>query len=271
MNWLRKLCFLAIIASTMSANLMVCGAESYKPIIGINTDVDGEKPEKSSVNSQYVAAVRNAGGVPILLPPLSAPELDEVLTHLDGVLMIGGADYPPELYKQEQHSAVSLMKKSRSDFDLLLAKRVLGADEQIPVLGICAGCQALNIASGGSLLQDIPALKPDSKVQHSSPEGWKKGFNTHDVEFADKSKLGKIFAAKGLTVVSSHHQCVDSAAKGFLVTAKSPDGLTEGIERQGDRFVVGVQWHPERDFEHNKALFAELIKQASEYHEKRTK
>lgn len=273
MNWLRKIGVVSVVilTSTLSTGLGSFGTENYKPIIGINTDVEGDKPERSAVNSQYIAAIRNAGGIPVLLPPIPAADIDEMLKHLDGVLMIGGADYPPEAYKQEKHNTVSLMHKSRSDFDLALASRILKDDEHMPVLGICAGCQALNIASGGSLVQDIPALKPESKIQHSSPDGWKKGFNTHSVEFVSDSKLGKIFKGKELSVVTSHHQCIDSAAQGFHIAAKASDGLTEAIEHEGSRFIIGVQWHPERDFENNKVLFEELVRQAADYHKSQKK
>lgn len=235
-----------------------------RPLIGINTDIDGEKPEVSRVNSQYIEAVQKAGGVPVLIPPLSAEELKSVLPNLDGVLMIGGDDYPPSLYKQEQHEKVSLMKKKRSQFDMLLASAAI-AEKNLPFLGICAGCQALNIASGGSLIQDIPSAKPASKVKHSSPEGWQKGFSKHEVELAKSSKLRSIYGSEKIEVVSSHHQCVDSVGKDLELAARSEDGVAEAIEKQGQRFALGVQWHPERDFETNKSLFAEFIKQAAIY------
>ena len=232
-----------------------------KPIIGINTDIEGDKPETSMTNSQYFEAIKKAGGIPVLLPPMSAEDL-ATLSHLDGVMMTGGADYPPSLYKQEQHSSVLLMKDSRSNFDLTLAKAVL-EDKSIPFLGICAGCQALNIASGGSLVQDIPSLKPESKIKHASPGGWKVGFNKHSVEFEKDSKIARALNKNSFDVVTSHHQCVGEPGKDLEVKAKSPDGVIEAIEKSGDRFVVGVQWHPERDYESNQLLFAEFINQAA--------
>src|SRR6201999_1408959 len=105
---------------------------------------------------------------------------------------------------------------------------------------------------------------------HASPDGWRKGFNKHVVTFESDSKLGKIYSAP-LSVPTSHHQCIDKVASGFRVVAKSADGLPEAIEKTGDRFVVGVQFHPERDYEANKALFAEFIRVASAVHVKREK
>lgn len=232
-----------------------------RPIIGINTDIQGDVPRKAVIYVQYLEAVRKAGGIPVLLPPMSKDELAAVLPKIDGILMIGGDDYPPSLFNQKQHESVSLMNQQRADFDMLLAAAVL-ADKSIPALGICAGCQALNIASGGDLVQDIPSAHPESKVNHRSPDPWKKGFNKHQVSFTPSSKIAAALKSDKLDVVTSHHQCVGKPGKDFLVTAKSDDGLVEAIEQPGERFLIGVQWHPERDFESNRALFEEFIKQA---------
>lgn len=233
-----------------------------RPIIGINTDIQGDVPKKAAIYVQYLEAVRKAGGIPVLLPPMSKEELATVLPKIDGILMIGGDDYPPSLFNQKQHESVSLMNQQRADFDMLLASTIL-ADKSIPALGICAGCQALNIASGGDLVQDIPSAHPESKVNHRSPDPWKKGFNKHQVSFTPSSKIASALKTDKLDVVTSHHQCVGKPGKDFLVTAKSDDGLVEAIEQAGERFLIGVQWHPERDFESNRALFEEFIKQAS--------
>jgi putative glutamine amidotransferase len=196
---------------------------------------------------------------------MNETDLSVIMKQIDGVMMIGGADYPPETYKQKAHPSVSLMKNARSDFDLRLVKAVL-ADKSMPFLGICAGCQALNIGSGGSLTQDIPSLKPDSIIKHSSPQGWKVGFNKHPVEIDKGSKLAESLGQTQMTVVTSHHQCVDTVGSGLEVVAKSPDGLTEAVEEKGERFVVGVQWHPERDYASNHKLFDELIHKAAQRH-----
>lgn len=265
----QNLILSSLLASTVGFQApQIVRAEMPKPIIAINTDVEGENPEKSAINSQYVDAIRKAGGIPILLPPMSSDDLSTLMPNIDGVMMIGGLDYPPTLYKQEQDKSVSLMSPRRSDFDIILAKSVL-ADNTMPFLGICAGCQAMNIAAGGSLLQDIPSMKPDSKIKHASPHGWKNGFNKHQVDFEKDSKLAKAFQKNSLEVVTSHHQCVDKPADGFTVIAKTSDGVTEAIEKTGERFVLGVQWHPERDFEGNQKLFEELVRQASKRHSAR--
>jgi putative glutamine amidotransferase len=240
-----------------------------KPIIGINLDIEGVEHKEGTISVLYYEAIKKAGGIPLLIPPVSSQDLQEILPKLDGVMMIGGADYPPSLYGQDKHSTTSLMEKERSDFDIELVKAAL-ATPDLPILGICAGCQALNIQPGGSLIQDIPSHQPKSTVMHASHDGWKNGFNRHTVEFVADSKLGKIYTAP-LAVPTAHHQCIDKVASGFRVVAKTSDGLTEAIEKTGDGFVIGVQFHPERDFEANKALFAELIRVASERQKRRSK
>lgn len=267
---LLPLAFFLVLNNFVAVPSLALDAPAVKPIIGINTDIDGENPETSSTNCQYIDAIKKAGGIPVLLPPMAAEDLRSLLPQLDGVMMIGGADYPPSLYKQEQHKSVSLMKDSRTNFDLALAKAVL-ADNEIPFLGICAGCQALNIVAGGSLVQDIPSMKPESQVKHASPQGWKVGFNKHQVEVNKDSKLAKALNATSLEVVTSHHQCVGNPGKDFSVIAKAPDGVVEGIEKSGERFVLGVQWHPERDYETNKSLFAEFVRQAARHHSEKAK
>ncbi|MBS1991719.1 MAG: gamma-glutamyl-gamma-aminobutyrate hydrolase family protein [Cyanobacteria bacterium SZAS LIN-2] len=240
---------------------------SSKPVIGINCDVSGDKPKEVGVQSQYLEAITRAGGIPLLLPPMSEADLKVVLPAVDGVLMVGGDDYPPELYGQSPHPSVSLMQKDRYDFDLLLVRSVL-ADKTLPFLGICAGCQALNIGVGGDLTQDIPSMKKTS-IAHASKQGWQKGFNTHVVTFSKGSILEKSLAVDSISEPTSHHQCVDKLGTGLKATASTEDGLTEGIEMPDRDFVVGVQFHPERAFDKNKALFAAFIARAAEHRARR--
>lgn len=239
-----------------------------KPLIGINTDISGDKPERCEIASTYLDAIKQAGGIPILIPPVQKDELEYLLSQLDGIVLIGGADYPPSIYGEKQDSTVSLMKESRSTFDLSLAKAAL-ASKDLPVLGICAGCQILNIADGGSLNQDIPSMKLAKKIEHASPDGWKNGFHRHAVELSQDSKLSKTFAQKEITVVSSHHQCVNKPGQSFQVAARAPDGVNEAIEMKDRSFVVGVQWHPERDYQSNQQLFKKFVEEAARYHEQK--
>lgn len=237
-----------------------------KPVIGINLDLNTEG-SKYSISARYLDAIAKAGGIALLVPPMSAAELSQVLPNLDGMLMIGGDDYPPSSYGQKTEAKTSVMAPARSQFDLLVVRSVLD-QPPMPYLGICAGSQVLNIGSGGELIQDIPTAKPESKVAHSGKNGWQgSAAGSHVVTLHSASKLATIYAGKPLAfaVPTSHHQCVSRLGKDLQVAATTDDGVTEAIEVPGDRFVVGVQWHPERDFENNSVLFAELIKQARAY------
>lgn len=249
-----------------------------KPVIGINLDLNTEG-NKYSISARYLDAVAKAGGIALLLPPMNAAELAQVMPSLDGLLMIGGDDYPPASYGQKIEEKTSVMAPARSQFDMLVVRSVL-AQPPMPYLGICAGSQVLNIASGGELIQDIPTAKPDSKVSHSGKNGWQgNAAGSHVVSLNPGSKLAAIYSGTlessgkplSFAVPTSHHQCVSKLGKDLQVAATAADGVTEAVEIVGDRFVVGVQWHPERDFEHNNVLFAELIKQAKNYRAARQK
>lgn len=236
-------------------------AQADKPVIGINMDVEAGKPDTYRIIPTYVEAITKSGGIPVVIPPMPEKECSELVSRLDGVMMIGGNDYPPALYKQEVHSSVVPMAEARSNFDMILVKEVL-KDGKIPFLGICAGCQALNIGSGGSLVQDIPSHYKDSKVMHASPKGWQHGLAKHTVKAEEGTRIAKIIGKDGRQVVTSHHQCVDKVGNGLRVAARTEDGVIESVESTDKDFVVGVQWHPERDFETNRDLFAEFVKQS---------
>lgn len=238
--------------------------QSVKPLIGINCDVQGDKPRKIGLSHLYVEAIQKAGGIAILLPPMPQSDLEKIVDKLDGVLMIGGDDYPPSIYGAEPHASVSIMHKSRSDFDIALVKAVL-ARNNMPFLGICAGSQALNIGAGGTLTQDIPSSYPQSKVMHASKDGWQKGFNMHEVKFAPGSKLCLALGQDSLAEPTSHHQCVEKLGAGLVPAASTADGVVEAVEMPSRSFVVGVQFHPERAFDKNQALFAKFIEAAQSY------
>jgi putative glutamine amidotransferase len=255
---------IAVIFLVLATVPVLSAQAQSKPVIGINCDVAGDKPREVGAQATYIDAITKSGGIPVLLPPMSEADLKAVMPGLDGVFMIGGDDYPPEMYGQKPDPSVVLMIKDRSDFDMLLVKNVL-ADKTMPFLGVCAGCQALNIAVGGNLTQDIPSQKPQSKIKHASKHGWQKGFNTHKVTFAKGSRLEQCLGADALAEPTSHHQCVDKLGQDLKVTASSEDGLTEGIEMPERPFVVGVQFHPERAYDKNQALFRQFIAKAAEH------
>jgi len=235
--------------------------ENMKPIIGVNVDVEGDKPRLASIQCNYFESIQRAGGIPILLAPMPDHDLDQLLRKLDGILLIGGLDYGPSKYGEEAHELVELVDPAREDFDFRLVDRTINTTD-IPILGICAGAQLLNIALGGSLIQDIKSEIPHTEVVHSSPHGWLKGFNKHNVILQPESHIAKIYKTDCLHVPTSHHQAVKKVGSGLTVAAHADDGVVEAVEFKGRPFTIGVQWHPERDYERNADLFRHFVQSA---------
>lgn len=194
-----------------------------KPVIGI--------PKTSG--TKYSDAIVKAGGIPVMLS-YDPGKIPEHLETLDGVLFPGGADIPPSLYGDEEvHHTVKLVPKDRLNFEYQLAEAWLNHTDK-PFLGVCLGCQMLNVVKGGTLIQDIPSeFGGNHRVDHP-------------IEVEPGSKLHDIFKSANIEVNSTHHQAVRELGEGLKITARAPDGIVEGIEMTSDRFVVGVQWHPER-------------------------
>jgi putative glutamine amidotransferase len=233
-----------------------------KPIVGINTDIREALPRLAQVQTEYIQAIEQAGGIPLLIPPMSDESLAELLGRINGLMLIGGADYSPAHYEEEPHPKASLVSACRDEFDLRLVTRALERAE-LPMLGICAGCQILNLGLGGSLIQDIPSQLKDSKVEHSSPDGWHDGWNQHQVKITTGSRLSRIYPQLTLSVPTSHHQSIKQVAEGLQATAYADDGVVEAVEHNKRAFAIGVQWHPERDFPTNRVLFEEFIRQSA--------
>ena len=202
---------------------------------------DGDQPGVHAVREDYVRSVEQAGAVPVVLPPVSPGDVSALLERLDGVLLSGGVDVDHALYGQEPHPKVGRVNRRRDDFELALVREALRRD--VPVLAICRGQQVLNVASGGTLVQDIPSLV-EGQVKHDGPGPRHR--RAHRVEVTASSRLRAILGQDAVDVNSIHHQAVDRVGDGLVVTARCPDdGVVEGLERPESRFVVAVQWHPE--------------------------
>jgi putative glutamine amidotransferase len=194
--------------------------------------------------NDYLESVRRAGGEPVEVRP-GAEAPDAILARVDGVLLTGGGDVDPARYGQAAHQAFDPAEPGRDDFELALAR---GAVERgIPVLAICRGMQVLNVALGGTLVQDIPSQMPGA-LHHSVPEP--SHAIAHEVWVTKGSRLSGLIQdhledEETCRVNSRHHQAVERPAPGFDVTATSPDGVVEAMELPGQQFCVAVQWHPE--------------------------
>ena len=214
-------------------------AEFDAPLIGI----------ASLTNDTYVLAIRQAGGIPITLPngDGSPDKIPEYLELLDGLVMPGGADIPPSEWGEEAHPTTKLLAEDRFLFEKALISSWIKKTEK-PLLGICLGSQWINVAHGGSLVQDIPS---EFGVEHRGV--------THQVRLEPESRLVEIFGQAEFEVNSLHHQAVARIGDGLRVVAKSPDGVIEATETTDpDRFLIGVQWHPEKMVTESK-LQAKLL------------
>jgi putative glutamine amidotransferase len=211
-----------------------------KPIIGIGSDIHstpGER-DRAFVYTTYIESIRRAGAIPVIIPP--QPENAAVLAEdLDGILLAGGNDCDPALYGESPHPTIEPLDERRQSNELALAK--IARQRGIPTLGICLGMQMMNVAAGGSLVQDIDS-QMETEIQHASdPENRVR----HAVIVENGTRLASILPSRELTVNSSHHQAVRNVAPGFRVTAHAPDGIVEGLEDPKHPFYMGVQWHPE--------------------------
>ncbi len=190
-------------------------------------------------NEAYTASLAEAGALPILLPSLLS-EVEDLLALCDGILLPGGFDIEPDLYGQEKSPLCMKTERASDLFQLELLR--LAYKKGRPILGICRGCQLINVFFGGTLYQDI-SLCGDKKEVHS--QGKKDTPFTHAVTLQKDSKLSEIFGSSSLEVNSFHHQGVDRLGRNLVATALCPDGFIEGIEQKGESWCVGVQWHPE--------------------------
>lgn len=198
------------------------------PLIGI----------ASLTSENYSLAVREVGGIPVVLPNAGDAEadVDHYLELLDGLLLPGGADIPPSEYGEEQHETVELLDEDRFSFEKELARAWIERSDK-PLLGICLGSQWINVASGGTLVQDIPS-EFDGLVHRD---------RDHSVALEPDSRLASIFGETEIEVNSWHHQAVDDVGNGLRIVARCPDGVAEATESTDpDRFLIGVQWHPEK-------------------------
>jgi putative glutamine amidotransferase len=211
-----------------------------RAVIGITLG-DGDRPGYTSMRADYVRSVERSGALPLVLPTLAPETAEALLDRLDGLVLSGGVDVDPALYGQPRHPKLGRVDRERDDFELALTRHALRRD--LPLLAICRGQQVLNVATGGTLIQDIPS-ELEGAVRHDAPG--RRTRRSHPVEVTRGSKLGEILGTAALDVNSFHHQAVDLVGEGLSVSARSPaDGVIEAVEMKDRSFVLGVQWHPE--------------------------
>ena len=216
------------------------------PLIGIPSFFDTSSPEsmppRFAMSRPYITALEDAGAIPVIIPlALSETTLRSLYERLDGLFMAGGGDLNPETYACEPHPKTGGVDPLRDEAELRLLHWAL--DDHLPILGVCRGVQALNVAGGGTLLQDIADQLPQAIRHQYFPEK-QRDYVAHDVEVAAHSHLARILGQTA-RVNSFHHQAIQQVAPNFRVVAHAPDGVIEAIEHTDREFVIGVQWHPE--------------------------
>ena len=236
--------------------LIVCSAGAIfadNPLfVGISESFPmGEKTSKIMVNADYAYAVSKGGHIPVVIPRYgSDADFDELVAKLDVLVMTGGEDFDPAIYNEKRSPKLGTVNSPRDDFDI----RLLNAARRrrLPVVGICRGCQLLNIAFGGSLWQDLPSEYPAEGVQHRNVY--------HRIDIDPSSRMAGVLGTTNLVVNSFHHQAVKRLAPGFKIVARSPEGVVEAIE-SSEYPAIGFQFHPEKMLCKDKEeIFRKLFK-----------
>lgn len=232
--------------------------------LGIYSMTQENMPQlQHRMGDSYIKAITNAGGIPVIIPNnADLSVIREMVDRLDGVLLSGGGDVDPNLYGQRPNGHLGSVNPRRDASEIAIAQYVLNETDK-PLLGICRGIQVMNVAMGGTLYIDLPS---EGKLAHSLGM-YQRDQVTHEINVEENSRLASIMGAGKASVNSFHHEAVLACADCFEVSAVSvPDGVIEAIELPGDRFAVGVQWHPEeltaRD--EARALFKAFVDAASE-------
>jgi putative glutamine amidotransferase len=226
----------------------------HRPLIGVTTSevrpkervnpvAEGEPLGKEmALGITYLKAIEAAGGLPLVMPPLSEDAIEPLLDRLDGICLSGGPDLDPALYEAKPHPELGPIEPELDRFELAVAAR---ADaRQMPILAICRGTQALNIVRGGALYQHLPDLS--TEITHRQTNAGTEP--SHPVAVDPDSELAEAIGGAEIAldeVNSFHHQAIDRLGEGLRVSARAPDGTVEAIEDPSRPFLIGVQWHAE--------------------------
>jgi putative glutamine amidotransferase len=229
-----------------------------KPLIGITMNLDVQQTRNLNILDQdYGKAVQQAGGVPI--PVLGLTEaIPDLVKQLDGFVFSGGDDIHPRFYREKTlpGAGMTISPDDRTRFELKLFKAAYRAKK--PVLAICGGEQLVNVAFNGNLFQDI-ALQVPKPIKHGASRPGEKVF--HSVDIIEGTLLSRIMGASRIRVRSSHHQSVKDHGRGLQLSARSRDWVIEALESRMHKFLIAVQWHPEKTphDRYTRKLFKALI------------
>jgi putative glutamine amidotransferase len=238
-----------------------------QPFIGITTGIrfSDEGWRYYGAYAPNVLALERAGALPVLIPcGLQEATLRAIYQRLDAVLIPGGGDVDPRHYGAEKHPLTDRIDPERDDTELTVTRWAV--EDDLPLFGICRGHQVMNVALGGTLVQDIPS-QIDTPITHYVSKELPRSAQGHEVSIHSTSRLAKIIGSTTVAVNSYHHQSVERPAPAAHVTAHAPDGIVEAMEVPDRRFVLSVQWHPEDmvgDDEAMQRLFDAFVDAARE-------
>jgi putative glutamine amidotransferase len=249
---------------------------SRRPVIGVPAQtlqaidrIPEDLPHSWVMNSRYLTALESVGAAPLLVPLLSkdADALRSVYHVLDGVFLAGGVDVDPLSYGEDRREGCGSTDLARDSVELKLTEWAW-ADGK-PLLGVCRGLQIINIVGGGTLVQDC-ALYHEGAIKHDyfPTAGYARDLLSHDISIASETRLRRIYEADTTLVNSMHHQAIARLGDGLVVSGVAEDGIIEAVERRGDAFLVGVQWHPEMLVERDagtRRLFQAFVDAACDY------
>ncbi|WP_040984830.1 gamma-glutamyl-gamma-aminobutyrate hydrolase family protein [Oceanobacillus jeddahense] len=212
-----------------------------KPVIGLTASMEVAGMEYK-MNLRNVRAIEQAGGIPVILPYYDDyQEIAALLDKLDGLYLPGGYDIDPSLFQEEPHPHLGKIIPERDRLEKEVISYFLEKDK--PILGVCRGCQILNVVTGGTMYQDLDSQYPDQLIQHTQKAAFH--HRSHSIKITPSTLLGKLVQTEKMMVNSYHHQANRSLAENFMVSATAEDGVMEAFESKIHRFVLGVQWHPE--------------------------
>lgn len=209
-----------------------------KPLIGITMDIrETEKGLYQYIHKNYLDAIEMAGGTALALPiSYDEESIKAVIKAIDGLILSGGGDIHPSYYSEEVITKLYLTPNDRIDFELSLFRDMMKLRK--PILGICYGMQLINIAMGGNLYQDIKKQVPRSEDHRKN----------HSIRIGPEGRLHNIMdKVEVIDVISSHHQGIKDIGRDLAISAEAEDGIIEAIEMEDYPFLIGVQWHPERE------------------------
>lgn len=242
-----------------------------KPLIGISPTPEEKQFEhgdfrRYALANTYTNAVLAAGGIPVILPAHDGM-IDDLLDTLDGIIFSGGSDINSARWNEEAHPASYGFDDERDEFELQAIRKVVGRD--MPLLGICRGIQSVNVALGGTIVQDIPDQVPGAIEHRQQKDGKKRDTTSHSITIAEGDNLlHRIHGDATMDVNSFHHQAIRDLGDGLEVIATAEDGVIEAVWHPNMTFGLAVQWHPEmlaEDVADQAEIFTAFVRAAAEH------